>query len=105
MKTIFSIVFLLIIGQANATKIIVRKNTAISTLRQGIHTARDGDTVLLTGGIYKEGNILIRKAIWLMGIGRPVLDGEFKNEILTISGKNIRITGIHFKNAGYSSMN
>ena len=35
----------------------------------------------------------------------PVLDGENKNEILTLTGKNIVIKGIHFVNAGYSSMN
>ena len=35
----------------------------------------------------------------------PVLDGESKYEILTLTGKNIVIKGIHFVNAGYSSMN
>lgn len=67
--------------------------------------AKDGDTILLNKGVYKEGNIIIDKAIHLIGIDEPVLDGENKNEILTITGKNILIKGIHFANAGYSSMN
>jgi len=74
-------------------------------LREGIKTAMDGDTILLNEGIYKEGNIIINKAIYLIGINGPVLDGENKNEILTLSGKNIVIKGIQFVNAGYSSMN
>src|SRR4030095_15077485 len=92
-------------SSALANKIVVGKDKAISTLRLGIKTAKDGDTVLLSNGIYKEGNIIIDKAIYLIGIDAPVLDGENKNEILTLTGKNIVIKGIHFANAGYSSMN
>ena len=61
--------------------------------------------ILLNQGIYREGNIIINKSIYLIGINNPVLDGENKNEILTLTGKNIVIKGIHFVNAGYSSMN
>jgi len=92
-------------SNALANTIIVGKDKAISTLREGIKTAKDGDTILLNKGIYKEGNIIINKAVYLLGIDGPVLDGENKNEILTLTGKNIVIKGIHFANAGYSSMN
>ena len=74
-------------------------------MRQGIKAAKNGDTVLLNKGVYKEGNIIIDKSIYLIGIDEPVLDGDNKNEILTLTGKNIVIRGIHFANAGYSSMN
>src|SRR5687768_11855656 len=67
--------------------------------------AKNGDTVLLNKGVYKEGNIIIDKAIHLVGVNGPVLDGDSKYEILTLTGKNIVIKGIHFINAGYSSMN
>ena len=105
MKNLLTILFLFIMSNAFANKIIVGKDKAITTLRQGIKTAKDGDTILLNKGIYKEGNIIINKAIYLIGINDPVLDGENKNEILTLTGKNIVIKGIHFVNAGYSSMN
>jgi len=94
-----------VMSNALANKIVVGKDRAIRTLRQGIKEAKDGDTILLNKGIYKEGNIIINKAIYLIGIDGPVLDGENKNEILTLTGKNIVIKGIHFANAGYSSMN
>lgn len=105
MKWLLTILSVFILGNAVANTIVVGKDSRISTLRQGIKAAKDGDTVLLNKGIYKEGNIIIDKAIFLIGIDAPVLDGESKNEILTLTGKNIVIKGIHFANAGYSSMN
>ena len=105
MKTVVAILLLFGMNKVLANKIVVGKDKAISTLRQGIREAMEGDTILLNQGIYKEGNIIINKAIYLIGINSPVLDGENKNEILTLSGKNIVIKGIHFANAGYSSMN
>ncbi len=105
MKNILLILFLFTLGSAFANTIEVGANKSITTLRQGIKAAKEGDTILLNKGVYREGNIIIAKAIHLIGINGPVLDGENKNEILTLSGKNILIKGIHFANAGYSSMN
>ena len=105
MKNILTIILLFTISNTFAKTIVVGKNKPISSLRQGIKAAIAGDTVLLNKGIYKEGNIIIDKAIYLIGIDEPVLDGEGKYEILTITGKNILIKGIHFVNPGYSSMN
>lgn len=105
MKSALTILWLLVIFNASANTIVVGKNRPVSTLRQAINIARDGDTVLLTKGIYKEGNIVLDKAIHLTGVDAPILDGGNKNEILTLTGKNIVVKGIHFANAGYSSMN
>ena len=105
MRNIIAILFLFIFSKTFAHTIVVGKNKTISTLCQGIKAAKDGDTVLLNKGVYKEGNIIIDKAIYLIGIDEPVLDGDFKNEILTLTGKNVLIKGIFFANAGYSSMN
>ena len=105
MKTVVAILLLFGMNKVLANKIVVGKDKAISTLRQGIREAKEGDTILLNQGIYKEGNIIIDKAIHLIGINGPVLDGESKNEIFTLTGKNIVIKGIQFVNAGYSSMN
>ena len=106
MRYLLTIFFLLIIlHNAIGNTIEVGKNKTITTLRQGIKMAKDGDTVLLNKGTYREGNIIINKSIHLIGVETPVLDGENKNEILTLTGQHIVIQGIHFSNAGYSSMN
>ena len=100
MRGMITILLMAVLGSVSGNTIVVEKN-----LKQAIQHAKDGDTVLLKKGIYKEGNIIITKSICLIGIDAPVLDGDHKNEILTISGKNITIKGIHFLNAGYSSIN
>ena len=105
MKNLLVILLLFVMNTVSANRIIVGKDKTISTLHQGIETSKNGDTILLNKGIYKEGNIIINKSICLIGINNPVLDGEYKYEILTLTGKNIVIKGIHFVNAGYSSMN
>ncbi|MGZ8541957.1 MAG: nitrous oxide reductase family maturation protein NosD [Chitinophagaceae bacterium] len=105
MRYLSPILFLFIFHRGVANTIVVGKNETITSLRQGVKAARNGDTILLNRGVYKEGNIIIDKAIHLVGIDGPVLDGENKHEILTLTGKNIVIRGIHFADAGYSSMN
>lgn len=105
MKNFLPLLLLLTLHSAFANRIVVGKDKTISSLRQGIIAAKDGDSVLLNKGVYKEGNIIITKSIHLIGIDGPVLDGGNTNEILTLTGKNILIKGIRFANAGYSSMN
>ena len=94
----------MIVSSANGKTIEVGKQKIITSLKEGIEKAGAGDTILLYKGLYKEGNIIINKPIFLIGIDEPVLDGEGKHEILTVSGRSIVIKGIHFKNSGYSSM-
>ncbi|MDP9229539.1 MAG: nitrous oxide reductase family maturation protein NosD [Bacteroidota bacterium] len=105
MKRTLIILFLICTNFAFASTIVVGKNQVITSLRQAIKIANDDDTILLQNGIYKEGNIIINKSIKLIGVDEPILDGENKYEILTVSGTRIIIKGIHFKNSGYSSMN
>lgn len=104
MKRWLTIVFLLYVPALFGATIPVGKDQVVTSLRKALELARSGDTVLLHKGVYKEGNIVINKPVRLIGVGGPVLDGEGKYEILTVSGQNILIKGLHFANAGYSSM-
>lgn len=105
MKRILTITLLLFTNLLFANTIVVGKNQLVTSLKKAIELAKSGDTVLLQKGTYKEGNIVINKSIRLIGINEPVLDGENKYEILTVSGERILIKGIRFQNSGYSSMN
>lgn len=105
MKRTLPILFLLLINFSFANTIVVGRDELITSLKRGIELAKSGDTILLKKGIYKEGNIIIDKSIRLIGINEPILDGENKYEILTVTGEKILIKGIHFQNSGYSSMN
>src|SRR5579875_2555675 len=105
MKQTLTIIFLLVANILFANTIVVGKDQVLSSLRKAVELAKNGDTILLHKGIYKEGNIIITKSIKLIGVDEPVLDGENKYEILTVSGQRILIKGIHFQNSAYSSMN
>ena len=105
MRWFLTIVLLLVMTASFAATIRVGKGHPVTTLKEGIRIAANGDTILLHSGIYKEGPLVITRSVHLIGIGNPVLDGDHEHEILTISGRNIVIRGIHFINAGYSSMN
>jgi nitrous oxidase accessory protein len=104
-RILLTILFIVCCTICFGKTITVSKSGVISSLRTAAEQANDGDTIILHKGVYKEGNIIIKKSIRLIGIDNPVLDGENKYEILTISGTRILIKGIHFKNSGYSSTN
>ncbi len=100
-------IFLLFVLTLNGicSTIYVGKNYPIKKIKQAIDIAKQNDTVFISGGIYKEGNIVISKSLNLIGIDNPVIDGETRFEILTISAQHFLVRGITFKNSGYSSMN
>ncbi|MEI2740220.1 MAG: nitrous oxide reductase family maturation protein NosD [Chitinophagaceae bacterium] len=103
---IYLLIFLFTVSNlAIAKTIIVGSNQPVRSLKQAIELAKDKDSILLQGGTYKEGGITLTKSLSIIGQNSPVLLGENKYEILLISGKNILIKGIHFRNSGYSAMN
>jgi nitrous oxidase accessory protein len=105
MKTLLTILSTIVFLFASGTKIVVGSNQPVTSVKQAVLMAKDGDTILINPGVYKEGSLIITKSISLIGNNHPALDGENKYEILTISGKNIIIRGITFQNSGYSAMN
>jgi len=100
--------FILLVFLSNlaiAKTIIVGSNQPVRSLKKGIELAKDKDTILLQAGTYKEGSITLTKSLTIIGQNSPVLQGENKYEIFLISGNNITVRGIHFRNSGYSAMN
>ena len=105
MRFILIIFYSIIITPVFSRTIIVGKNLPISSLKKAVELAKDKDTILLQPGIYKEGGVIITKAITIIGINYPVLDGESKYENMIITGKNIRVSGLSFKDSRFSSYN
>lgn len=46
------------------------------SIKIAIQQSNNGDSIIVTGGIYKEGNIIIDKSVSLIGKNLPVLDGQ-----------------------------
>ncbi|HMT73988.1 MAG TPA: nitrous oxide reductase family maturation protein NosD [Chitinophagaceae bacterium] len=105
MRFLLILIFLSFNCTLQARTITVGAGKTFTSLKKAIEHAIDRDTILLFSGTYKEGSLTITKQIALLGQNNPVLDGENKYEILLVSGNNITVKGIQFKNSGYSSMN
>ncbi len=78
----------------------VGKNENFKTIKEAVAAAKSGDSIFVYAGVYKEGNINITKPLSLIGIGRPVLDGEMKYEILSFRANNILLNGFKIINSG-----
>lgn len=106
MKTVLFFCLLFLLPSLLISKtIVVSPKGKLQSLKIAISMAEPGDTVLVKPGTYREGNLVIKKAIVIIGEGYPVLDGENKHEIFTIHANDVTITGLKFIDTGIASMN
>ncbi|MFK5958356.1 MAG: nitrous oxide reductase family maturation protein NosD [Lutibacter sp.] len=97
------LIFVLFSFQIQASTITVCKSCKIKTIKEAISISKDGDSILIKKGIYKEQSILIiNKSIHLIGEGNPVIDGEFKETIIKVTANNFSIEGLTLTNVGQS---
>lgn len=89
---------------ADAKTVKVGKTRTLKSVQQGIDLAKNGDTVLVDPGNYKEKNIIIQKSVCLKGIGYPVLDGENKYAIISIKASNATVEGFRLQHTGRSEI-
>lgn len=104
MRYVIWLSLLLFSVKVNAAEITVGKGKAFATITQAIAAAQPGDTVLVYPGLYREKNIVINIPISLIGINRPVLDGENKYELITVKASHTHISGFKLINSGISSL-
>ena len=100
----FLIIFLLFSLSLKATTIHVGKKHAIKSVKRGITLAKAGDTLIVHGGWYKEGNIIIDKKIVFLGKDLPVLDGEKKHEVLSIHADSVVVDGFKIIRSAYATI-
>ncbi len=103
MRSIY-IFFLLNLFLSNifAKQIEVCKNCKITSVKEAIAIADDGDEIIIKKGIYKEHNIIVNKSINIIGIDNPVIDGENKETIFKFKTDNFSIKGLTIVNVGQS---
>ena len=85
--------------------IIVGPKDPFQSLKIAITNANKGDTILIKPGTYREGNIIIKKSVTIIGEEYPVFDGENRYEIFTVQADNVTISGLRLKDTGTASMN
>ncbi len=105
MKLNIAILFLFYSSVVFARTITVGSNLPVSSIQKAIAMASNGDTIKVMPGTYREGSIIIKKSITLIGINYPVLDGENKYENIVINGRDITVSGFVIMNSKKSSSN
>ena len=89
-------------GQLLAGTIKVCAQCPVKSISDAIKMAQPHDTLLVQSGAYNENGLIIDKPLTLLGIGRPVIDGEGQGEIIGIHSDSVTISGMHIKNVGVS---
>lgn len=105
MKKITAILFLSHLTLAAcATVLHVGKGFGFQKMQSAIRQAKNGDTVMVHSGWYKEGNLLIDKSLVILGVNRPVLDGQKKFEVVSIKADRVVLDGFQIQNSGYATL-
>ncbi len=95
---------ILFANQLFSKTIRVGEKQIVKTIQQGLLLATDRDTLLVDAGHYHEKNIIIKKSIFLIGINHPVLDGDNKYEVISITANGVLVDGFKIINSGISSI-
>lgn len=74
-------------------------------LRDAISHAAAGDTILVHGGIYAEGELIVGKPMTIAGApgeAAPLVDGLGRRNVFLVTAPNVSIRGIAIRNSGQS---
>lgn len=108
MKLLSSICFLLInillCQRSTATTWLVGKQQKISSITKALQLCKNGDTILVEKGFYKEHEIIIDKSIVLKASQYPILDGEHRYQIISVKADNVTVDGFKVQQSGRSEV-
>lgn len=85
-----------------AKTIYIGKDKANKTIAKGIERSSNGDTLIITSGVYKEYDLKIGKSLTIIGKGKVIIDGINKGYIFNIQADNVVIKKLSLKNVGSS---
>ena len=103
-STFFSILFTFLSSVSFCKTISVGKSHIINSITAAIFMAENGDTIIVNRGVYKEGNIVVNKSLFLKGIDMPILDGQKKFEILSVKANNVIVEGFKIQHSGFATL-
>lgn len=100
MRFLLAFILMLISQSINGqTKISVSPN---QDLKKIIENSPEGSILIIQHGNYKVDNIQIQKSLTIIGENFPVIEGNNRDEVFTVTANNVTIKGLVIKNAGIS---
>ena len=76
----------------------------IMDIQTAIRVANNGDTVIVKPGVYISVNTIVDKSITILGEDYPVIDGQSKDEVITITSDHVTICGLRVQNSKTGDM-
>jgi len=72
----------------------------VRTVRDALSRVARGGTIVVHAGTYRDTTIVVGIPVRIVGNGHPVLDGEGKRQIMTITSDSVTVSGLRFANVG-----
>ncbi len=74
------------------------------SIKDAVSTAREGDQIIIDGGLYFESNITIDKKLHIIGKNNPIIDGSNSrtDEVFVIQADSVIIENLQIQNVGPS---
>lgn len=100
LKLINIIIFLCLINSVELIAgIFYVKQGENSGIQAAIDKAKDGDTVIINQGVYKQNSIIIKRNLTVIGQGEAIIDGSIADgSIIYVESTKVHIKGLTFKN-------
>ena len=90
-------------GPVNAQPAAPKPGSSTATgeggLQQRLQAAAPGRTITVDGGVH-QGPIVVRGPLTVLGINRPVIDGNGTGSVVTIEGTDVVFRGFVVRNSG-----
>ena len=102
-EVILFVSYLLVSVQISAATFFVGKGQHFKNIRSAIEYAAEGDTIMVSSGHYHEAELVVEKRLTLIGLDYPVLDGDYKYEVLTLNASHCAVIGFEICRTGTSS--
>ncbi|GAM16116.1 right-handed parallel beta-helix repeat-containing protein [Mesobacillus selenatarsenatis] len=69
------------------------------SIQEAVDNAKNGDTILISPGLYKE-SVLINKEVTIKGEGGAIIGGGGEGNVITVTASNVVIDGLTIQNSG-----
>ncbi|MFC4873417.1 nitrous oxide reductase family maturation protein NosD [Negadavirga shengliensis] len=74
------------------------------SIQEAVDNAAEKDTLLLAAGLYQEHDIIITKALTILGHNYPIIDGRGQGTLFTVAADHVHIHGLKMTNTGKSNI-
>ena len=87
---------------AQSREIVVSPEGPVRRIGDAVRSAAPGTRIVVTAGTYREPTIVVDRPVTIEGRGWPVLDGEGKRELLSVTADDVTVRGLVLRDVGTS---